>query len=936
MMTVIMLASFCLIPSMAISEESIVFTAQPESVTVAKAVGTSKDAAGKADGKGDFQAAATKGAPVITSQPEDAVVNEGEEATFKIVANGAAAYQWYFRPAPKAEWVAVKVDGTSAAYTFTAEAKHNGYEFRCVVTNKMGKTVSDEAALTVVPKATATAPTVDVIDEDEDDIPAEASDSKPVILSQPDDIKVVEGEKAVFEVMANGDASYQWYFRRSPKENWTAVNNGGTSSSFSLNAETKYDGYQFRCIVSNKYGETISDEVTLIVLSHNTPADTEDQIPSGFTNITPEFALKNGLPIISTQPSDQTVSAGQKATFKVVASSVTKYQWYYRKPNESTWTAVSNDGTSATYSLTTAARHDGYNYRCLVSNSAGSVWSSIAKLTVKSTPVITTQPANVTVNVGQKATFKVVASGAKTYKWYYKKTGETTWNEVLNNGTSASYTLTTGARHNGYQYCCLVSNNSGSVWSETAKLTVTTSAKPTITTQPVSKKVNEGAKVTFKVVATGATKYQWYYQKNGETTWNAVSNNGTSASYTLTTAARHNGYKYRVKVSNSVGSVYSNTVTLTLNLKPAITTQPTNKKVNEGAKATFKVVATNAKTYQWYYRKPGETTWNAVSNNGTSATYTLTTAARHNGYKYRVKVSNSVGSVYSNTVTLTVTSSAKPTITTQPTNKTVNEGTKVTFKVVATGATSYQWYYQKPGETAWNAVQENGTSASYTLTTAARHNGYKYRVKVSNSVGSVYSNTVTLTLNLKPAITTQPTNKKVNEGAKATFKVVATNAKTYQWYYRKPGETTWNAVSNNGTSATYTLTTAARHNGYKYRVKVSNSVGYVYSNIVTLTVVSTGAYCGDNLTWTLDSNGVLTISGTGAMWSYSKILENNPGLSWRTSVTQVKISEGVTSIGESAFESCTKLTKATLPSTLKKIGAKAFKNCSALTTITSP
>ena len=133
-----------------------------------------------------------------------------------------------------------------------------------------------------------------------------------------------------------------------------------------------------------------------------------------------------------------------------------------------------------------------------------------------------------------------------------------------------------------------------------------------------------------------------------------------------------------------------------------ITEQPKSMEVAEGEKATFRVTASNASAYKWYYQKPGESKWNAVTKNGESATYTLTTAARHNGYSYRCKVSNSLGSVYSDIVWLTVTASnttaapatkasSKPTITTQPKSVTVTEGAKATFKVVAKNADSYKW-----------------------------------------------------------------------------------------------------------------------------------------------------------------------------------------------------------------------------------------------------
>ena len=449
------------------------------------------------------------------------------------------------------------------------------------------------------------------------------------------------------------------------------------------------------------------------------------------------------FPEITSQPTSVTVPEGNKATFSITATDAESYQWQYQKPGETKWNNVSTNGIEASYSIITAARHNGYTYRCRVKNAAGTTYSSVATLTVNPLPVITTQPKSVTVNEGKTATFKVVATGADSYKWQYQKPGESTWNDVKNNGTDPTYSLTTVARHNGYKYRCKVTNANGSVNSNTVTLTVM-NPKPVITTRPASVTVNEGKTATFKVVATGATGYQWQYQKPGESTWTNVSKNGTSATYSLTTAARHNGYKYRCKVTNAVGSVYTNTVTLTVKIKPVITTQPANVTVNEGKTATFKVVATGATSYQWQYQKPGTSTWTDVSNNGTSASYSLTTAARHNGYKYRCKVTNVAGSVNSNTVTLTV--KPLPVITTQPKAVSVTAGAKATFKVVADGATKYQWQYQKPGDTTWTNVSTNGTSATYTLTTAARHNDYKYRCKVTNAAGSVYTNVVTLTV----------------------------------------------------------------------------------------------------------------------------------------------------------------------------------------------
>ena len=90
--------------------------------------------------------------------------------------------------------------------------------------------------------------------------------------------------------------------------------------------------------------------------------------------------------------------------------------------------------------------------------------------------------------------------------------------------------------------------------------------------------------------------------------------------------------------------------------------------------------------------------------------------------------------------------------------------------------------------------------------------------------------------------------------------------------------------------------------------------------------------CGENLTWTLDSNGTLTISGSGPMTDY----EYSKGAPWNKSVKTVIIEEGVTSIGTHAFYSCSKLTDVTIPDSVTSIGNYAFYSCSGLTDVTIP
>lgn len=103
--------------------------------------------------------------------------------------------------------------------------------------------------------------------------------------------------------------------------------------------------------------------------------------------------------------------------------------------------------------------------------------------------------------------------------------------------------------------------------------------------------------------------------------------------------------------------------------------------------------------------------------------------------------------------------------------------------------------------------------------------------------------------------------------------------------------------------------------------------------------------CGDNLSWTLDEEGVLTISGTGEMEDYGTGEWNSQGVyvykygPWydsRDAIKTIIIEEGVTGIGDYAFYECWNLYSVTFPESLSEIGWSAFENCCVLPHIEIP
>ena len=118
----------------------------------------------------------------------------------------------------------------------------------------------------------------------------------------------------------------------------------------------------------------------------------------------------------------------------------------------------------------------------------------------------------------------------------------------------------------------------------------------------------------------------------------------------------------------------------------------------------------------------------------------------------------------------------------------------------------------------------------------------------------------------------------------------------------------------------------------------------------TAAVVDSGT-CGANLTWSLDGNGLLTISGTGEIPKYSAgissgnlviLTESYTTAPWGGSyekgnrVKRIVINSGVTGIGDYAFFCCRSLTSVSIPNTVTKIGDYSFENCIALPSVSIP
>ncbi|MFN9029091.1 MAG: hypothetical protein ACK54C_03475 [Betaproteobacteria bacterium] len=293
------------------------------------------------------------------------------------------------------------------------------------------------------------------------------------------------------------------------------------------------------------------------------------------------------IPTITTPPAAAAVTEGQSASFTVVAtgSAPLAYQW---RRNGSTIAGAS----AATYTLAAATLADNAAaFSVVVSNSAGSVTSAAAMLTVNPLaviPTITVQPAPLVLTAGGNASFSATASGtpAPTLRWFIVDgadladgagTGPLAGATVTGAGSSTLTLTAVPQSANGLQVRLRATNTAGTAESSPAALTVNAATvAPSITSPPAAVTLTAGATATFTVAASGTPMpvVQWLIVGGADLADGAGSGalagatiaGATTTTLTLTNVPQSaNGVLLAARATNSAGSATSGSAALTVN-----------------------------------------------------------------------------------------------------------------------------------------------------------------------------------------------------------------------------------------------------------------------------------------------------------------------------------------------------------------------------------
>jgi len=449
----------------------------------------------------------------------------------------------------------------------------------------------------------------------------------PTVTVSPGSQSVAQGSNAVFTANAGGTPplTYQWQFGGAPI-------GGATAATLTItNVQTTNAG-SYTVVVSNSVTSVTSTVATLSVL-----------LP----------------PVITLQPLSSTNVVGDTITFTAAASGSLplNYQWQLNGSNVVNGARISGANTNS-LTISNVQSTDAGNYVLMVSNGAGATNSAPATLTVNGPPVITVQPASLSVLVGANVNFSVSATGTQplSYQWL-RNGGPVSDGGNLSGSATAVLSLTNVQLTDSSSFQVVITNIAGSSNSVMVSLMVNPAPiPPTIVSQPTNQSVIAGAGVSFSVGASGTAPLGYQWRKN-----NANLNNGgnvagaTTATLTLSTVSTNDIASYLVVVTNVAGSTNSAAATLTVSVPPVITAQPAAQGVFVGANVNFTVSATGTQPlgYQWSRNGAPLTDGGNISGSAT-ATLSLTNVQTSNSANYSVTVSNIAGTTNSASAALAV------------------------------------------------------------------------------------------------------------------------------------------------------------------------------------------------------------------------------------------------------------------------------------------
>lgn len=587
-------------------------------------------------------------APAITTEPAPVTVNVGAAITVTAVASGypSPTYQWYKGAAPSGTLIN---GATGASYTVASATTPDAGDYYVVATNRLGDATSIGATVTVNVVA-------------------------PAISTPPASTTVTLGQPATFTVSASGSAPlfYQWY-------KGDTLISGATSASYTINPTIGTSAGDYHVVVTNEGGPSTaatSDSATLnLIVTEQTTVFATTFANDAINPAEPVITPTSTAWYVLSSKNAQTCSMGDDPlTTEVVETR--PYTMTLELPSSSAFFQTAARFTNTPVNLTQVGSQlrftttfTAQNILTLgfgLYNSAGSFPKHLAFDN-------SALPADQRTVLGASGT-SALGSGTQNWVGYRATLGNLAGTGNVGQSMATRPAQTTTVSNKGQELCV---TGSGSVsYNEPGGVAVSVTKTPA--SDASGTMVNNNTyTLAYTISRTATNQYTIAYQiyegtGTSGTLFRAASGTTSAAapvppalgnrpsdvteSFDALAIGMRNAGPGTGPVPNfvfsSVQVAYSYPVEA---IFPSVSITPATQTVNVGAPFTLTATAAGSPTpsYQWY---KGET----LLSGQTSSTYTVANSTVDDAGDYSVVVTNALGSVTSNTATVTVSSSASP------------------------------------------------------------------------------------------------------------------------------------------------------------------------------------------------------------------------------------------------------------------------------------
>lgn len=355
------------------------------------------------------------------------------------------------------------------------------------------------------------------------------------ITVQPSDTAVEVEAYAYFTIAAEGESlSYQWQYSSDGGSTWLDSRYAtATNSTLRITAKSNYDGWMYRCVVTDSDGQTF--------ISH-----------SATLTVTPSFEIVG-------QPVDYIGRYGDTATFVVEATGQNlQYRWQYSNNSGQTWNNVEEGESGTTNQLSTDITDVKLLniYRCVIHDVQ---YNTLITETVRivEAVTITKQPVDFYGSIGGTTQFSVVAEGEElTYQWQWLNTSGQWKDQDYASFKVPVLKVSITAERIGYTYRCRITDKFG-LQAISDEVILRLSTPLSITEHPQDTSGELGSTFSMHVSAEGdGLTYQWQWYNGMEWADTSIGGAKTSTISDEITEER-NGVSYRCVVTDQ----YNNAMT---------------------------------------------------------------------------------------------------------------------------------------------------------------------------------------------------------------------------------------------------------------------------------------------------------------------------------------------------------------------------------------